>query len=330
MRISVSDLHAKVADALVRAGAGPKQAAVVAATIVACQRDGSLSHGLQRLPGFRSSIASGWLNGRSVPAITPVSPVMVLVDGDNGFAQVALEAAGGSLVQAARQHGVGMAAIRNIHHFGALWPDVEPFGHDGLIALTLVSSRSQITAWGGHAKIFGTNPIAFACPTGNADPFVFDMASSIMSQGDVLLARRAGRTLPEGVGVDVKGEPTVDPAAVLDGGALLPFGGPKGSALAFMVEILAAALSGAELGFEEQSRARGETTSRSGQFVLVVDPARTAGDGFGARVAGLIEAIRESGATRLPSAHRYERRARAEREGIWLDEVQASFLGSAD
>ena len=327
MNVEGGKLERSVAAMLVQAGAGPAPAAFVARSIVACQRDGSLSHGLQRLPGFLSSLESGWLNGRGVPVITQVSPSMLRVDGDNGFSQYALAKVSDMLVDRVRAGGTAMAAFHNMHHFGALWPDIEPFAREGLIALTMVSSRRQILAWDSKKMVFGTNPIAFACPLGDADPLVFDLASSIMSQGDVLLARAAGRPLPEGIGVDAEGRPTTDPDAVLRGGALVPFGGPKGSAIAFMVEILAAALSGAGFGFEERSREIGASTSKSGQFLLLIDPARTIGDQFARRVLDLVEYIRGAGATRLPSFHRYERRRQAEREGIRISEAEAAMLG---
>ena len=185
--------------------------------------------------------------------------------------------------------------------------------------------------WSLGRKIFGTNPIAFACPLGEGDPLVFDMASSVMSQGDVLLARAAGRLLPEGVAVDRKGLPTTDPDAVIQGGALLPFGGAKGSSIAFMVEILGGVLSGSILGFEERSLTTpGAVTSKSGQFVLLIDPRRSVGDQFSARVMELMNAICASGVERLPSFRRYEHRRIAERDGIVLAPDQLRHLEAAE
>jgi delta1-piperideine-2-carboxylate reductase len=248
------------------------------------------------------------------------------VDGDNGFSQFALAKSRSELIRIARDLGVSIGLFRDIHHFSALWPDIEPFAREGFVALTAVSSRSQILAWDSKQMVFGTNPIAFACPVGEPDPFVFDMAASTMSQGDVLLAHAAGNKLPPGVGVDSRGRATTDPEAVLQGGALLPFGGAKGSAIAFMVEVLGAALSGAGFGFEERSREVGATTCQSGQFLLLIDPTRATGNNFQGRVVELIGAIRRAGATRLPSANRYERRRLAESKGIWLDDAQAALL----
>lgn len=328
MFVEIRELNGRVAAALVRAGAGRDQADIVAQSIVACQRDGSFSHGLQRLEGFLSSMRSGWLNGKCAPAVTRATPSLLRVDGDNGFSQVALATARGDILQAARDQGLGIGVFHNIHHFGALWPDVEAFAREGLLALTMVSSRSQMLGWDSSRMVFGTNPIALACPSGEADPFVFDMASSVMSQGDVLLASKAGQELPDGAGVDSAGLPTRDPNAVLNGGALLPIAGAKGSALAFMVELLAAGLSGAEFGFEERSREVAAATSRSGQFLLVIDPDRASAGSFHARALTLFGALREAGVTRLPASRRYQRRRRAEREGVWLDDDQLRLLAS--
>jgi delta1-piperideine-2-carboxylate reductase len=286
---------------------------------------------VQRLPGYISSMRTGWSNGRAEPVVSDVAPSMLRVDGGNGFAQVALAKVRDALVEKVRSQGMASANFHHIHHFAALWPDIEPFARQGFVALTVVNGRSHMVAWGGNARIFGTNPIAFACPLGEGDPLVFDLASSVMSQGDVLLARAAGRSLPEGVGVDAKGLPTTDPDAVIQGGALLPFAGAKGSSIAFMVEILGGVLSGSILGFEERSLTTpGAVTSKSGQFVLLIDPKRSVGDSFSARMLELMAAIRASGVERLPSLHRYERRRIAERDGIVLAPDQLRHLEAAE
>src|SRR5262249_25677309 len=163
----------------------------------------------------------------------------------------------------------------------ALWPDVEPFAEQGLIALTVVNTRSRIVVWGGRRKVLGTNPMAFACPSGDGPPCVWDQASSLRAQGEVLLARTQGHAVPEGIGLDAEGNPSTDPAAILDGGALLPFGGPKGASIAFMIEVLAAALTGGRFGFQDESASfPGAQTSKAGQFLLLIDPTRSAGDAF--------------------------------------------------
>jgi delta1-piperideine-2-carboxylate reductase len=330
MRLAVAALHDLVARVLTASGLSETNAAIVAHTVVAAERDGTVSHGLFRLPGYLATMRSGWVDGHAVPTITQAAPALLLADARNGFAQVALAAAREPLCAMARDLGMAALCTSNAHHFAALWPDVEPFAEAGLIALTVINSRSRIVAFGGRRKVLGTNPIAFACPRGDGPPMVWDQATSVVAQGEVLRARQAGHAVPQGVGVDAAGQPTVDPAAILDGGALLPFGGHKGATIALMIEVLAAGLTGGRFGFEDRSADYpGAQTSNAGQFVLLIDPVRTAGAGFAGRVDALVEALRDAGSERLPSDGRYARRAAA-MDGIEIaDDVYAALLAAA-
>jgi delta1-piperideine-2-carboxylate reductase len=186
-----------------------------------------------------------------------------------------------------------------------------------------------MTAWGGQKRILGTNPMAFACPRKGRSAIIWDQASSPMSHGDVLLAAKNKHTLAPGVAVDAKGNPTLDPDAVLTGGAFLPFGGHKGSAIAFMVEILSAAVTGGRFGFEDDvANFPGAKTSHAGQFVMVLDPIQTVGEEFSARIEELVARLAASGVDRLPGDRRRERRERALSEGIEISSEQYKILES--
>ena len=247
--VSLSDLTALLARIFERHGCSAEVAAILAANCAAAQRDGADSHGVFRMPGYVSTLQSGWVDGRAVPEVQDVAPGFVRVDARNGFAQPALVAARPLLLEKVRRNGIALLAIRDSHHFAALWPDVEPFADAGLVALSVVNSMACVVPHGGKKALFGTNPIAFAAPRANGDPLVFDMATSAIAHGDVQIAAREGRLLPPQHGVDAGGQPTQDPQAILQGGALLPFGGHKGSALSMMVELLAAALTGGDFSF---------------------------------------------------------------------------------
>jgi delta1-piperideine-2-carboxylate reductase len=327
MKLAIADLSELVGRCLRRGGMAPASARLVAETIVAAERDGARSHGLQRLPGYLSSLASGWVDGRARPVVVKRAPGMIHVDARNGFAQVALARAAPLLRRTARRTGVAVLGIHHSHHFASLWPDVEPFAADGFVAITMVNSRRRLVAWGGRETVLGTNAMAFACPRRGALPLVWDQASSAMAQGEVLVRASAGAALPAGVGVDRDGMPTTDAAAVLEGGAFLPFAGPKGSAIAFMVEVLAAALTGGRFGFEDSSVGRpGAVTSNAGQFVLLIDPGAMAPPGFADRIEALIQRLRDAGAERLPADARYARRRRAATEGIEVPDDMHAYL----
>jgi delta1-piperideine-2-carboxylate reductase len=311
------ELRALLASIFERHGASAQVAAILGENCASVQRDGAESHGVFRMPGYVATMASGWVDATAVPVVTDAAPGFISVDAMNGFAQPALAAARALLLEKARVNGIALLAIHNSHHFSALWPDVEPFARDGLVALAFVNSMACVVPHGGQHALFGTNPIAFAAPREGAEPLVFDLATSAMAHGDVQIAAREGQALPEGTGVDRDGSPTRSAAAVLDGGALQTFGGHKGSALSMMVEILAAALTGGNFSFEvDWSGHPGAQTPRTGQLLIAIDPARQAGNRFADRLETLVHEMQAAGQARQPGARRYAQRAASERGGV--------------
>ena len=312
-----ADLERLLQQIFVRHGTSESVARTLAANCAGAQRDGAHSHGVFRIPAYVSTLASGWVNGTAVPQVQDVASGYVRVDAGGGFAQPALEAARALLVEKARSAGIAVLAIHNSHHFAALWPDVEPFAEEGLVALSVVNSMTCVVPHGARKPLFGTNPIAFAAPCAGHAPIVFDMATSAIAHGDVQIAARKGERLPEGMGVDRDGQPTCDPQAILDGGALLPFGGHKGSALSMMVELLAAALTGGNFSFEfDWSQHPGAKTPWTGQLVIVIDPTKAEGSRFAERSRELVEQMQAVGLTRMPGERRLREREASARDGV--------------
>src|SRR5437764_2943678 len=110
---------------------------------------GSLSHGLLRLPGYVATLKSGWVDGQAVPVVADAAPGLVATDAANGFAQPALRTSAPLLRDKARRQGIAAAAIRDSHHFAALWPDIEPFADEGFIVLAMVNGRQRMAVWDG-------------------------------------------------------------------------------------------------------------------------------------------------------------------------------------
>ncbi|WP_330208383.1 Ldh family oxidoreductase [Pseudomonas sp. Z13] len=146
--------------------------------------------------------------------------------------------------------GVSIVALRNSHYLSALWPDVEPLARRGLLAISFLNGLPNVVPHGGHTKVYCTNPIVFTAPVANSEPFVVDQVTSVVANGEVRLHALANQMLPSGTGVDRDGKASTDHHAVLDGSALNTFGGYKDSSIAFLVEILAEALTGGQLSFE--------------------------------------------------------------------------------
>lgn len=177
--------------------------------------------------------------------------------------------------------------------------------------------------------MLGTNPLAFAAPLPDArDPLVIDLALSVAARGKIVAAQKAGKTIPEGWAVDAAGKPTTDPTAAL-GGTLSPIGGPKGGALALMVEILGAALTAGAFGWEASSffDAEGRPPDM-GHLFIAVDPGPVSGAAFGARMSVLLEAMAEEPEVRLPGIRRLAARVAAKTEGIRIAAVLHSEISA--
>ncbi|SDI86942.1 Ldh family oxidoreductase [Salipiger marinus] len=327
IRLPFADLVALLARLFRAQGLRAEVAQVLAENCAACQRDGALSHGVFRIPAYVSTLRSGWGAPNAEPVIEDNGAAQIRVDARGGFAQVALQAARPLLLDRVRAQGVAVLALRNSQHFSALWPDVEPFGEAGLVALSVVNSMAVVVPPGGTTPVFGTNPMAFACPRDGEPPYVWDQAGSALAHGDVQIAARQGHALPEGCGVDASGQLTTDPNAILEGGALLPFGGHKGASLAMTIEILAAAFTGGAFSSEvDWSAHPGAKIPCTGQMLLLLDPDR--GAGFAQRVRQLSDAVRAAGQDRLPGDRRRRLRAEAEAQGVALTEDDLAMLQS--
>lgn len=327
--IAYGDLVVRLAAIFEMNGCSPHVASLLAKNCASAERDGAYSHGLFRLRGYVSTLKSGWVDGNAVPVLERAAPSFIRVDGRNGFTLAALDAAREEAIRAARNNGAVVLAIRNSHHLGALSLDVEPFAEEGLFALSVINSMKSVAPFGAKNSVFGTNPIAYAAPREKSAPLVIDLATSSLAHGDVQLAARQGRPLPTGSGIDRQGVPTTDAAAVLDGGALLPFGGYKGAAISMMVELMCAALGGGKFSHEvDLSQHPGAMTPHTGQTFVLIDP--RAGDGaiqgFASRVEDLIAAIVDGGASRLPGDRRLKTRAAASVHGIPLDVEMAATI----
>ena len=321
-RVPYAELEALLRTIFLRHGCSEHVADLLASNMAGAERDGAHSHGVFRIKGNLGSLDSGWLDGEAVPVLEDVAPGMLRADGKNGFSLPVLAMAAEQLMTKARTNGIAVLSVRKAHHFSAVWPDIEPFAREGFLALAMVNSMANVVPHGGRKRLYGTNPMGFAVPRAGTDPLVFDQSSSVMANGDVQIARREGRQLPPGTGIDRDGSPTTDPTAILEGGALLPFGGHKGSSIAMMMEIMGAALAGSDYSFEiDWSKHPGAATPHGGQTYILIDPNRGAVNSFADRVEVLFDAIHDAGQSRLPSDRRYANRRENTANGIPLEDV---------
>ena len=276
--ITAAALERLMARALEQANTSPSIAAIVARNLTQAEIDGQKGHGLSRVPSYAAQAKIGKVDGNVVPRIEHVTPALIRVDAGFGFAYPALEKAVAALIEAAPMMGIAAAAIRRSHHCGVAGHHVEQLAQAGLVGMLFANTPSAMAPWGGKSAVFGTNPIAFACPLPGEAPIVIDMSLSKVARGNILAAKQKDQPIPEGWALDPDGKPTVDAGAALRG-TMLPLGDAKGIALALMVELLAAGLTGANYAADASPFLDDKgPPPATGQFLIAIDPVLTGGE----------------------------------------------------
>ena len=267
-----------------------------------------ISHGLFRVPGYVSALRSGKVDGKAKPVVAKKTPAIIHVDGRGCFAPLAQAVGLPILAEATAEIGVAALSLTGIHHFAALWPETEYLADRGLVGIACTAYMPMVAPAGSKAALFGTNPISFAWPRPGKTPVCYDMATAAMAMGDVQIAARDGKSVPLGTGLDADGNPSTDPAAIAKG-VLLPFGGYKGSAIAMMVELLAAGLTSEQFSFEARENDNGDGgPPRGGEIVIGLSPDLIAGDGWQEHVERFMDRLRALEGVRIPGERRHKNR----------------------
>jgi LDH2 family malate/lactate/ureidoglycolate dehydrogenase len=249
-RVRAGDLSRVTAAVLQGAGLSPEHASQVTDALVDAELRGQGSHGVSRLLDiYVSRLMRKATNPRPVIRIVAEKGGTAVVDGDNGPGQVVGRYAMELAVKLSREHGLGAVAVRGSNHYGAAAYYLKDAVRHGVIGFTTTNAPPNMPPWGGKRPYLGTNPFAVAVPAGKYGAILLDMATSVVDKGKIqLMAKEGQKTIPFGWALDAEGRDTQEVGAVLNGGMMLPVGGPKGYGLALVVEILSAMLSGADFG----------------------------------------------------------------------------------
>ena len=324
--LSLATLTETARRVLLAAGTEAGIAAIVADALVAADADGIASHGVARLPAYADQVRSGKVDGDARPTLRRTAAATLAVDAADGFAFPAVRLGLAAAADLAPETGIVAVGVHRSHHFGVAGHHVEWLAERGLVGLAFTNSPAALAPWGGHRPIYGTNPIAFACPRRGAPPLVIDLSLSKVARGRIMVAAQKGEAIPEGWAVDSTGRPTTDAAAAL-AGTMLPLGDAKGAALALMVELLAAGLTGGNYGWEAGSFFTADGSKpRIGHLFIAIHPPALAGAGFLDRVEVLLGAALGQEGVRLPGDRRLAARARAAAEGVSIPDALAAEL----
>ncbi len=327
-RYSMEYIQELTKKALIAHNTLESNADLVAGALVLAEAEGQRGHGLSRVPSYCAQAASGKVNGRACPELTQVSEAVLRVDAAHGFAFPALYLAIQKLASFTDKTGIGAAAIFDSHHCGVAGHHVEALARHGLLAMLFANTPQAIAPWGGKDAIFGTNPIAFAAPRGpeKEDPIVIDMSLSKVARGKIMFAKQEGKAIPDDWALDSSGQPTSDPDAALIG-SMLPMGGAKGAALVFMVEILAAALTGANLSYEASSFFTADGPAPDvGQFIIALSPDLLSGGSYNKKTENLLSVISRQQNVRIPGDRRFDLRKEAQKNGLQVTNEQYNQL----
>lgn len=325
--LSLEELHEIGVKIFSQSNTSPEVSEIVAGALTAAQADGQAGHGASRIPSYADQAKSGKVDGHAIPELTQTAAAAVRIDAKSGFAYPAITMGIDFVADLVEDTGVVALAVGHSHHSGAAGLHVERAARKGLIALSFGNTPAAIAPWGGNKALYGTNPIAFACPRAGADPLVVDLSMSKVARGKILVASQSGDPIPDDWAVDADGNPTTDAKEALSG-TMLPMGDAKGAALIMVVEILAATLTGSQYGFEASSFFEGEGPSpHVGQFFFLAKPGDLGGGAFADRLEVLLSAVNDQPGTRLPGDRRYDLRRKAEADGVDIpDKLHAVLM----
>ena len=314
-------------DVFTARGVPDGDAAWIATMLVRANLRGHDSHGVIRVPQYVAALKAGTLNPKPNLRLVVDTSTVAILDGDGGFGQVVARRGIGLAIERARAHGLAAVALRGANHVGRLADYAEMAAQAGLIGLLWANARGglNVAPWGGAARRLGTNPHAVAVP--GPDGVVsmsHDFASSVWAEGKLRVKFNRGETVPAGIMLNGRGEPSTDPREYYTEppGSLLTAGAHKGFGLSVAIEILGGILSGAGAASGERS------VFRNGTLIVAIDPARflPLAD-FHAQVTALLQWVRSAplaaGATEIlvpgePEA-RMERERRA--SGVPIEET---------
>ncbi|MCA9860981.1 MAG: Ldh family oxidoreductase, partial [Thermomicrobiales bacterium] len=217
----------------------------IANALVAANLTGHDSHGVIRILQYIEVVESGALVPDAVAEVVAVDGATLRVDGKWGWGQPAFQLATLETIALARQFGIAIGTVEHCFHVGRVAPYVEMIARAGMVGIAMANAGPAVAPYGARTRVMGTNPIAWAVPGNDAEhPFALDIATAQIAEGKVRVARNKGVPVPAGAIVNLDGAPSVDPNDFYDGGALMAFGGHKGSGFSMLAQLLGRGLAG--------------------------------------------------------------------------------------
>ena len=319
-RLSLPDVNELSRAALIGAGTAAAAAETVARSIVDAEAEGIRNVGLGYLPIYCEHARCGKVDGHAAPTFEQVTAAAIRADAANGFSHPAFALAEGAFVALAKEAGIAALGVTRSASAGVVGWFVDRLARAGLVNLAFANSSPLVAPFGGRERFFGTNPLGFGAPRASGAPLVVDMSTSATAYMNVAAAAARGESIPLGWALDVDGNPTTDPEKGI-GGSIAPLGGYKGTGLAIMVDVLAAAVTGSHFSHEASSFVDNEGGPVGvGQLFVGIAPERLGGGALASRLDAMLAEMCLDGDARVPGERRHAARHRAERDGVEVDD----------
>lgn len=253
-KISYQELFTFSKNIFLKIGCSKQDAETAARSLLSADLSGVDSHGVARLSGYVRLWEVKRINAKPSIKIIHETPSTATIDGDAGLGLVVAPHAMQVAIDKAKQAGTGWVSVKNSNHFGIAGTHALMALQHDMIGIAMTNASALVAPTFSVERMLGTNPIAVAIPAGNEPAFVADFATTTAANGKLEILQRKNAEMPVGWAQTKDGEPSTDPHALKDGGALLPLGGDrehgshKGYALGAIVDIFSAVLSGANYG----------------------------------------------------------------------------------
>ena len=268
--LTADELRDLAARVFLSRGVPEDDAATVSDILIEANLRGHDSHGVIRIPKWVVGLDSGALKPVCSPQVIHDKCGTAMIHGDHGLGPVVARQATSMVLGKAKEFGIGLVSVRKASHIGILQYYSQWLAENGVIGIVMTNTESGVAPFGSRQQILGTNPLTIAVPSGG-EPYLVDMSTSVVARGKIVNALERGEDIPLGWAVDKDGNPTTDPQAALDG-ALLPAGGPKGSGLAIMVDLLTGALAGESVGTGVKGTMNTDQGITKGDMFMAIDP----------------------------------------------------------
>lgn len=290
MRVFWEDLRLFTGDVFHAAGLSREDAEIEAEVLVWANLRGVDSHGVLRVAAYVDRVDEGVMKTKPDIRVENETPATVLIEADQAFGPVVTTMAMKKVIKKASEVGIGWGSIRNTTHQGAMAYYPLMAAKEGMAGIAMVCSPPNMAPFGAKAPGLHNAPISIAVPGNNHPPVVLDMATSVAAGGKLKLAGDKEESIPLGWALDAEGNPTTDPNL---GTILLPFGGPKGSGLALMIECLSSLTVGNPL-IEPALSNRGSSFYIQNSIVAAIDISTfTDIDQYRSNIDAMVKRIKE-------------------------------------